>query len=158
MTVEQVQASLKQRYPMLMVDSVISLEPGKSIRAIKNVTANEPQSPGGSLFRRAMPCSLIVEAIGQAASILFAETMGIGTSSDELLVLGSIDQMSFPAQVVPGDRLEIEVRVLKFVAGLALVEAKACVEKTTVATGKVGFARQSLQALRSQLSDWKSFE
>jgi 3-hydroxyacyl-[acyl-carrier-protein] dehydratase len=158
MTVEQVQACLQQRYPMLMVDSVISLEPGKSIRAIKNVTANELHSPGGSPFSGAMPCSLIVEAIGQAASILFAETMGMGTSSDEFLVLGSIDQMCFPAPVVSGDRLEIEVRVLKFIAGLALVEAKAWVEETTVAKGKVGFARQSLQALRSQLSDSKSSE
>ena len=152
MTLQEIEATLKQRFPMLMVDSVLSLEPGKSIRAVKNVTLNEPQSRAYMRAHAGIPCTLIVEAIGQAASILFAKTAGTETQAEDLLVLGSIDQMTFPAAVIPGDRMEIEVRVLKFIAGLALVEAEATVENTLVAKGKVGFARMSWQELRDQLS------
>jgi 3-hydroxyacyl-[acyl-carrier-protein] dehydratase len=153
MTVKEVHDALQQRYPMLMVDSVVSLEPGKRIRAIKNVTSDEPQPLGYSPARNAMPCSLIVEAIGQAASILLVKSPEAGLQPEDLLVLGSIDQMVFPSPVVPGDRVEIEVQVLKVVAGIALVKAEAKVEKTIVARGKLGVARTTWQALHNQWSD-----
>ena len=60
-------------------------------------------------------------------------------------MLGSINNMRFLAPVVPGDRMEIELRVLKFIEDLALVEAVATVDHTVVATGKLGFARRGLQ-------------
>ena len=69
----------------------------------------------------------IVEAIGQSASILFSKTTGTGTRPGEFLVLGSINNMRFLAPVVPGDRMEMELRVLKFIEDLALVEAVATV-------------------------------
>ena len=64
----------------------------------------------------------------------------------EFLVLGSINEMRFLVPVVPGDRMEIEVQVLKFIEDFALVEAVATVDGTAVAKGKLGFARRSLQA------------
>jgi 3-hydroxyacyl-[acyl-carrier-protein] dehydratase len=146
MTFEEVRAALKQRFPMLMVDTVISLEPGKSIRTTKNVTGNEIQFMGHFPEFAVMPGTLIVEAIGQSASILFSKTTGTGTQPGEFLVLGAINEMRFLAPVVPGNRLEIEINVLKFIEGFALVEAVATVDGTPVARGKLGFAKRGLQA------------
>lgn len=146
MTFEEVRSALKQRFPMLMVDTVISLEPGKSIRAVKNVTGNELQFLGHFPEHAVMPGTLIVEAIGQAASILFAKTTGTGTEPGEFLVLGAINEMRFLLPVVPGNRLEIDVQVLKFIEGFALIEAVATVDGAIVARGKLGFARRGLQA------------
>ena len=129
---------------MLMVDSVISLEPGKSIRTTKNVTGNEIQFLGHFPEHAVMPGTLIVEAIGQSASILFAKSKG--TASGDFLVLGSINDTRFLIPVVPGDRLEIDVRALKFVDDFALVEGVAMVDSAVVAQCKLGFARRSLQA------------
>ena len=145
MTFEEVRATLKQRFPMLMVDSVLSLEPGKSIRTTKNVTGNELQFLGHFPEHAVMPGTLIVEAIGQSASILFSKTMGTGVRPGEFLVLGAINEMRFLVPVVPGDRMEMEIQVLKFIEDFALVEAVATVDGTVVARGKLGFARRGLQ-------------
>lgn len=146
MTFEEVRAALKQRFPMIMVDTVISLDPGKSIRTTKNVTGNEIQFLGHFPEYAVMPGTLIVEAIGQSASILFSKTTGTGTQPGEFLVLGAINEMRFLVPVVPGNRMEIEVQVIKFVGDFALVEAVVSVEGTTVAKGKLGFAKRSLQS------------
>jgi 3-hydroxyacyl-[acyl-carrier-protein] dehydratase len=149
MTFEEVRVALKQRFPMIMVDIVLSLEPGKSIRTAKNVTGNEIQFLGHFPEYAVMPGTLMVEAIGQSASILFSKTTGTGTQPGEFLVLGAINEMRFLVPVVPGNRLEIEVQVLKFIEDFALVEAVATVEGTTVAKGKLGFARRGLQSPQS---------
>jgi 3-hydroxyacyl-[acyl-carrier-protein] dehydratase len=146
MTFDEVRAVLKQRFPMIMVDTVTSLEPGKSIRTAKNVTGNEIQFLGHFPDYAVMPGTMIVEAIGQSASILFSKTTGTGIQPGEFLVLGSIDEMRFLVPVLPGSRLDIEVNVLKFIGDFALVEAVATVDDTTVAKGKLGFAKRSLQA------------
>jgi len=148
MTFEEVRATLKQRFPMLMVDSVVALEPGKYIRTIKNVTGNEIQFQGHFPGRAVMPGTLIVEAVGQSASILFSKTNGTQAPPEEFLVLGAINEMRFLVSVVPGDRMEIDVRVLKFTEDLALVEAEATVNGNVVARGKLGFARRSFDAAR----------
>lgn len=144
MTFEEVRAALKQRFPMMMVDTVTELEPGKRIHAIKNVTGNEIHFLGHFPEHAVMPGTLIVEAVGQAASILFATSMGTG-SAGEFLVLGSINEMRFLKPVVPGDRMEMEVKVLKFIDDFAVVEVGATVNGADVAKGKLGFARRSLQ-------------
>lgn len=145
MNFEEVRAALKQRFPMLMVDTVISLEPGKSIRTTKNVTGNELQFLGHFPEHAVMPGTLIVEAIGQSASILFSKTTGTGTKPGEFLVLGAINEMRFLVPVVPGNKMEMDIQVLKFIEGFALIEAVATVDGTAVARGKLGFARRSLQ-------------
>ncbi len=145
MTFEEVRAALKQRFPMIMVDAVTELETGKRIHAIKNVTGNEIQFLGHFPEHAVMPGTLIVEAVGQAASILFAKSMGTGTGPGEFLVLGSINEMRFLKPVVPGDRMEMEVKVLKFIDDFAVVEVLATVNGIDVAKGKLGFARRGLQ-------------
>lgn len=146
---EEVRALLKQRFPMIMVDTVTALEPGKSIRTTKNVTGNEIQFLGHFPEHAVMPGTLIVEAIGQSASILFSKTTGTGTQPGEFLVLGAINEMRFLVPVLPGNRMDIEIQVLKFIADFALVEAVVTVDTTVVARGKLGFARRSLQDLPS---------
>jgi len=146
MTFEEVREALKQRFPMIMVDTVIALEPGKSIRTTKNVTGNEIQFLGHFPEHAVMPGTLIVEALGQSASILFSKTTGTGTRPEEFLVLGAIHDMRFVVPVVPGDHMEMDIEVLKFVGNFALVEAAATVDGAVVAKGKLGFARRSLKA------------
>jgi 3-hydroxyacyl-[acyl-carrier-protein] dehydratase len=148
-TFQEVRAALKQRFPMIMVDSVISMEPGKCIKTIKNVTGNEIHFLGHFPEQAVMPGTLIVEAVGQSASILFSETTGTGTQPGEFLVLAAIHDMRFLAPVVPGDRMEMDIRVLKFTGDVALVEALATVDSIVVATGKLGFAKRVLGALKS---------
>jgi 3-hydroxyacyl-[acyl-carrier-protein] dehydratase len=143
MTFEEVRATLKQRFPMIMVDTVVSLEPGKVIRTTKNVTGNEIHFLGHFPECAVMPGTLMVEAIGQSASILFSKTTGTGMQPGEFLVLGSINEMRFLVPVVPGDKIEIEVQVLKFVGDFALVEAVATVDARVVAKGQLGFARRN---------------
>jgi 3-hydroxyacyl-[acyl-carrier-protein] dehydratase len=137
---EEVRSLLKQRFPMLMIDSVVGIDPEKRIQAIKNVTGNEMQFPDQAV----MPGTLIVETIGQAASILFSKMTGAGLKPGEFLVLGTINNMRFLVPVVPGDRMEIDVKVLKLVRDLALVEGAVTVDGTLVATGTLGFARRSM--------------
>jgi len=145
MTFEDVRQALKQRFPMIMVDCVLSLEPGKRIQATKNITGNEIQFLGHFPEYAVMPGTLIVEAIGQAASILFSKTMGSGTRPGEFLVLGSIHEMRFLKPVVPGDRMVMDIQVLKFIDDFAVIEAVATVNGIEVAKGKLGFARRGFQ-------------
>lgn len=140
---EDVRGLLKQRHPMLMVDRVIALEPGKSISAVKNVTGNELQLTGHFPDFAVMPGTLIVEAFGQAASILFARTTGSGGGATDYLVLGLINEMRFLAPVVPGDRMLIRVEFLKLAGAVALVQGDVSVDGARVAHGKLSFARRS---------------
>lgn len=147
MCFEEVRALLKQRFPMIMVDNVLALEPGRSIRATKNVTGNEIQLLGHFPEYAVMPGSMILEAIGQAASILFSKTTGTGTGAGEFLVLGLVDDMRFLVPVTPGDQMEISVDVAKIVKDVAFVKGVVTVGDIVVATGKLGFARRRLQAI-----------
>lgn len=141
---EAVRSLLKQRFPMLMVDTVLALEPGKSIRAIKNITGNELHFLGHFPQRAIMPGTLILEAIGQVASILFSKTTEIPLEDDDFLVLGTINSLRFLVPVVPGDRMEIEVQILKILGDLAFADVSVTVDGTVVVTGKIGFARSKL--------------
>ncbi|MGA9060666.1 MAG: 3-hydroxyacyl-ACP dehydratase FabZ [Terracidiphilus sp.] len=143
MSFEEIKSHLKQRFPMLMVDRVLEAEPGKRIKALKNVTGNEIQFLGHFHDYAILPGVFIVEAIGQCASILFSLTTGQGQNAGELLVLGSISGMRFFAPVLPGDTMVLEVNILTRMAGAALVEGMVTVDGTLVAKGKLSFARKA---------------
>jgi len=144
MTAEEVRTSLKQRFPMIMIDCVVSLEEGKSIRAIKNVSTNDVYSLSRSTGYVGLPGTMIIEAIGQAASILFAKSTGMGIRPAEFAVLGAINEIQFLKPVVPGDRMEIGVYVSKFVGTHAVVKTVVTVDQTEVAKGSLGFAVRTL--------------
>ena len=144
MTFEEVKAHLKQRFPMIMVDRVLELEPGKRIKTLKNVTGNEFHFLGHFPDFAIMPGTLIIEAIGQSASILFSQSAGNPANPREFLVLAIVNDMKFLVPVLPGHTLMIEVNILKMTEQAALVEGVASVEGTVVTSGKLSFARKML--------------
>lgn len=137
MSFEEIKPLLKQRFPLIMVDRVLAIEPGKRIKALKNVTGNEIQFLGHFPGYSIMPGIFIVEAIGQCASILFSKTQS--QHENQFLVLGAINEMRFVVPVLPGDTMILEVNVLKVMAGAALVEGNVIVDGTVVAKGKLSF-------------------
>jgi 3-hydroxyacyl-[acyl-carrier-protein] dehydratase len=142
MTFEEVKEHLKQRFPMIMVDRVLELEPGKRIKTIKNVAGNEIQFLGHFTDYAIMPGTLIIEAIGQSASILFSRTTGNGMSQNEFMALAAVNDMRFLVPVLPGHTITMEVNVIKMTDEAALVEGVARVEDTVVTRGKLSFARK----------------
>jgi len=142
MTFEEVKEHLKQRFPLLMVDRVLESDPGKRIKTLKNVTGNEIQFLGHFGDFAIMPGTLIIEAIGQSASILFSQTTGKGMKPGEFMALAAVNDMRFLVPVVPGHTLIIEVNVLKMTDEAALVEGVVRVEDTIVTRGKLSFARK----------------
>jgi 3-hydroxyacyl-[acyl-carrier-protein] dehydratase len=144
MNFAEVRTLLKQRFPMIMVDAVLELVPAQRIVTLKNVTGNEIQFLGHFPDLAIMPGTLIVEAFGQSASILFSRTTSLGLRPGEFLVLGSINDMRFLVPVMPGDRMEIAVQILKTAGDITLVEGSVTVGATLVAHGKLGFARRTL--------------
>jgi 3-hydroxyacyl-[acyl-carrier-protein] dehydratase len=144
MTFEEVRACLKQRFPLIMVDRVLEAEPGKRIKAVKNVTGNEIQFLGHFPERAVMPGTLIIEAIGQCASILFTLTSPTALEDKEFLVLAAVNEMRFLAPVFPGQTMILEIAILKMLPEMALVEGTVSVDDTVVTKGKLSFARKAI--------------
>lgn len=144
MSFEEIKSHLKQRFPFVMVDRVLEIEPGSRIKALKNVTGNEIQFLGHFPSYAIMPGVFLVEAIGQCASILFSKTTSLGQVEGELLVLGMISEMRFFVPVLPGHTMILEVNILKMMPGAALVDGIVTVDGTMVAKGKLSFARKVL--------------
>ena len=112
MDIHEVLAHLPQRFPILMIDRVLECEPGKRIRALKNVSANEPYFPGHFPNRPVMPGVLILEAMAQAAGILVFRTQNSKPDENSVYYYAGIDNARFKRPVAPGDQLEIEVTIL----------------------------------------------
>jgi 3-hydroxyacyl-[acyl-carrier-protein] dehydratase len=112
MDIHQVLEYLPQRFPILMIDRVLECEPGKRIRALKNVTANEPHFPGHFPRRPVMPGVLILEAMAQAAAILAFRTLGVKPDEKAVYYYAGIDNARFKRVVEPGDQLVVEVLLL----------------------------------------------
>ena len=144
MTFEEVKAHLKQRFPFIMVDRVLELEPGKRIKTLKNVAGNEIQFLGHFPEFAIMPGTSIIEAIGQSASILFSHTTGKGITPGEFMALAVVNDMRFLVPVLPGHTMIMDVNIVKRTEDAALVEGIARVEDTIVARGKLSFARKTV--------------
>ena len=141
MNFEEVKTCLKQRFPMLMVDRVLELEPGKRIKTLKNVTGNEFQLLGHFPDRAIFPGTSLIEAIGQSASLLFSHTTGRGLGHNEVMALAAVRDMRFLVPVSPGDSLTMEINILKMTEQAALIEGSAFVGEIAVARGQLTFAR-----------------
>jgi 3-hydroxyacyl-[acyl-carrier-protein] dehydratase len=112
MDIHQVLAHLPQRFPILMIDRVLTCEPGKRIQALKNVSANEPYFPGHFPQRPVMPGVLILESMAQAAAILVFRTLGVKPDENSVYYYAGIDNARFKRPVEPGDQLMIGVSIL----------------------------------------------
>jgi UDP-3-O-[3-hydroxymyristoyl] N-acetylglucosamine deacetylase/3-hydroxyacyl-[acyl-carrier-protein] dehydratase len=127
--------ALPHRYPFLLVDRVVALDPGRRIVALKNVSYNEPFFQGHWPTRPIMPGVLIVEAMAQAAGVLIAQGAGPGQEA----LLASLDGVKLRRPVVPGDQLRLEVDGLRSKGRVIQARAIARVGDRVVAEGRIRF-------------------
>jgi 3-hydroxyacyl-[acyl-carrier-protein] dehydratase len=127
MDIHQILKLLPHRYPFLLVDRVLEVEKGKYIKALKNVTINEPFFNGHFPHRPVMPGVLMLEALAQAAALLSFETLGKGLDDNTVYYFAGIDGARFKRPVEPGDQLIMEVELDRVKAGIYKFKAKASV-------------------------------
>jgi 3-hydroxyacyl-[acyl-carrier-protein] dehydratase len=144
MDINEVLAHLPQRYPIVMIDRVKSLEPGKRIVALKNVSANEPYFQGHFPNRPIMPGVLILEAMAQAAGILVFKTRGTRPDDKSLYYYVGIDAARFKRPVLPGDQLELDVVLERELRSIAKFTCQARVDGKTVAEATILCSVQSI--------------
>jgi 3-hydroxyacyl-[acyl-carrier-protein] dehydratase len=118
MDIHEILKQLPHRYPFLMVDRVLSMEKGKSIKALKNVTINEPFFAGHFPHRPVMPGVLMLEAMAQAAALLSFDTMGVRLDDKTVYYFAGIDAARFKRPVEPGDQLIMDVELLRMKSGI----------------------------------------
>lgn len=106
--IQEIMELIPHRYPILLVDKVISIEPGESIVGVKNVTFNEPHFMGHFPDKPIMPGVLIIEALAQAGAIMVMKTDEFSTGNN-LVYFMSIDGAKFRKPVVPGDTVELHI-------------------------------------------------
>jgi 3-hydroxyacyl-[acyl-carrier-protein] dehydratase len=109
---------LPHRYPFLLIDRVLELVPGKTIKALKNVTINEPFFPGHFPHRPVMPGVLILEALAQAAGILAFQTVGMIPDEETRFFFVGIDNARFRRPVEPGDQLILRAEFKRAMRGI----------------------------------------
>lgn len=126
---------LPHRYPFLLVDRVLECRPGERLRALKNVTFNEPFFQGHFPGRPVMPGVLVIEAMAQAVCLLALETEE--TEPGAVYLLAGVDKARFKRPVLPGDALELEARLVKRRRGLWMFEAEAQVAGSNVAGAEI---------------------
>ena len=127
MDIHEILKKLPHRYPFLMVDRVIELNKGKSIKALKNVTINEPFFNGHFPHRPVMPGVLMLEALAQAAALLSFHTMDVVPDENTIYYFAGIDGARFKRPVEPGDALTLMVELDRMKAGIFKFKAKAMV-------------------------------
>ncbi len=133
MDISAIMRYLPHRYPFLLVDRVVALEDGKSIRGIKNVTMNEPFFQGHFPGYPVMPGVLVIEALAQLASILAWQIAGRTPGDGTLIFFAGIDNARFRRQVFPGDQLILESEVQRMVRGIGKFAVRAKVGADIVA-------------------------
>jgi len=134
--IEGIMRLLPHRYPFLLVDRVLELEPGRRVVAIKNVSVNEPFFQGHWPGLPIMPGVLIVEAMAQAAGVLIAASVD---RSDRAVLIASIDGVKLLRPVVPGDQLRLEIIGHRLKSRSAYISGRAMVGNTLAAEAKLRF-------------------
>lgn len=137
MDIHEILVHLPHRYPFVLVDRVLSLEVGKEIVAVKNVSVNEPYFPGHFPYHPVMPGVLIVEAMAQAAAILSFKTMDTKPSDDSVYYFAGIDSARFKKPVSPGDQLILKVKIDRILRGIWKYSGQALVDDNVVAEAEM---------------------
>jgi 3-hydroxyacyl-[acyl-carrier-protein] dehydratase len=116
--IHQILKQLPHRYSILLVDRVLSVEKGKTIKALKNVSINEPYFMGHFPHRPVMPGVLMLEAMAQAAALLAFDTLGVTPDDKTVYYFAGIDGARFKRPVEPGDQLIMDVSLERMKAGI----------------------------------------
>ena len=127
MDIQKILQKLPHRYPFLLVDRLLEVEKNVRIRALKNVTINEPFFQGHFPGRPVMPGVLMLEALAQTAALLAFETQGEGVDENSVYYFVGIDGARFKRPVVPGDQLFLDVQMDRNKAGIYKFNAQAFV-------------------------------
>ena len=137
MDIHQILEHLPHRYPFLLVDRVLAVDPGKTIKALKNVTIKEPFFMGHFPHRPVMPGVLILEALAQTAALLSFESMDREPGSDTVVYFVGIDGARFKRVVEPGDQLVLEATLERAKAGIYKYKVRATVDGETAAEAEL---------------------
>lgn len=135
--VVKIQEIIPHRYPFLLVDRLVELEPGKRAIGIKNVTVNEPFFEGHFPDYPVMPGVLIIEALAQVGA---ASVLSLEENRGKLAFFTGIDKVRFRGQVFPGDTLTLEVELIRFKGKIGKGKGIARVDDKVVAEGELMFA------------------
>lgn len=133
----QIRAILPHRPPFLLVDKVLELVPGKSIKARKCVSQNDPWFEGHFPGRPTMPGVLMIEAIAQAGAIMI---LTLPEFAGKIAVMGSIQKAKFRRIVLPGDVLDLESELISFKMGVGKASGRLTVDGELAAEGLLSFA------------------
>ena len=138
MDIHQILKKLPHRYPFLLVDRVLEIDKSQQrIRALKNVTMNEPFFAGHFPKRPVMPGVLMLEALAQAAALLSFEIMGIDLDDDTVYYFAGIDGARFKRPVEPGDQLILDVTIERMKAGIFKFKGRALVGEELAAEAEL---------------------
>ena len=129
MDIHEILKQLPHRYPFLLVDRVLELEKGKRIKAIKNVTINEPFFVGHFPHRPVMPGVLMLEAMAQVAALLAFDALGTTPSEKTIYYFAGIDGARFKRPVEPGDQLVMDVSLERMKSGIFKFKGTARVDE-----------------------------
>lgn len=138
--VERIAELLPHRYPFLLVDRVVELEPDKRVLAYKNVSVNEPFFQGHFPGHPVMPGVLVIEAMAQAAGLLTQLSRSadaVAAQERKVFYLVKVDKAKFSDTVVPGDRLDLEVQLTRTIRNIAMYSGVARVAGKQVACAEI---------------------
>ena len=135
MDIHGILKKLPHRYPILLVDRVLEFEKNLRIKALKNVTINEPFFMGHFPARPVMPGVLMLEALAQAAAVLSFESAGVEPGDDTVVYFAGIDNARFKRPVGPGDQLILEARIERQKAGSVRVDGRVVADHYGRGTG-----------------------
>lgn len=128
MDIHQILQRLPHRFPILLVDRVLEIERGKRIKALKNVTVNEPFFPGHFPHRPVMPGVLMLEAMAQTAALLTFDSLEVASDKDTVYYFAGIDGARFKRPVEPGDQFVMDVTLERSKAGIFRFQAQGSVD------------------------------
>jgi 3-hydroxyacyl-[acyl-carrier-protein] dehydratase len=131
MNIHEILKRLPHRYPFLMVDRVLELEHKKRIKALKNVTANEPYFIGHFPHRPVMPGVMMLEALAQAAALLSYDAVDAKPDDKSVYYFAGIDNARFKRPVEPGDQMILDVTLERMKSSIFKFQARASVDGET---------------------------
>ena len=144
MDIEEIKAPIPHRYPFLLIDRILKLEPGKSAAGLKNVTGNEWFFPGHFPDYPVMPGVLIIEALAQVGVVVM---LSVPENRGKLILFAGIDKVRFKQEVKPGDQLTLSVEITQTRKSFGKGVGEARVDGETVASAELIFMLKAAPAL-----------